>query len=309
MKQRTVVLLLVFALCISLFAGCAQNGKAQDTKEIRVGTSNVYITAPADYEKGEMTIDETNYGMVAYYKSANDLMDFDLYYWAKATGETLESAAAEETTSEIKTTTINGIDFRYYNDIEDSVDGTFPTVTYIMEDGDYFVEFVFYIDGENAEKKIADIINSVTLKEDKNAKTGENLIRLGTSDLYITTEQAFEKGEITREDTDLCMVAYYKSQDTLLDFDVYYWAKGDGETLESTAALEQEEFGAEIFDRDINGIATKYYNVESEDSVDGAFPTLTYIIDDGDYLAEIVFWLDGEAAAEEAEAIISTLSK
>ncbi len=304
MKHRRIVLFFVFLLCISLLTACGKK-----TQELRVGTSNVYITVPAEYEKGDMTIDDTNYGMVAYYKSANDLMDFDLYYWAKATGETLEDAVAEETTNEVKTTTVNGIDLFYYNDIEDSIDGTFPTITYIMEDGDYFVELVFYVDGENAEQKIADIVNTITIKEDTTAKTGENLIRLGTSDLYITTDNAFEKGEITREDTDLCMVAYYKSEATLLDFDVYYWAKGTGETLESTAALEEAEFDAEINSRDINGIATKYYNAQSEESADGAFPTLTYIIDDGDYLAEIVFWLDGEGTAEEAEAIISTLSK
>ena len=277
------------------------------TQEIQVGTSNVYFTAPADYQKGEMTQEDTEEGMVAYYFSENDLMDFDLYYWAKATDETLESAIAEETEGEVATVEFNGINFVSYNDTEDSVDGTFPTVTYIMEDGDYFVEFVFWLDGDDAEAKVNDIMNTVELREAEDT-AAENQIRLGTSDLYITVDKAFTKGEMIREDTDLCMVAYYKSEETLLDFDVYYWAKGTDETLESTAALEQEEFQAEIVDREINGIATKYYNAEAEESVDGTFPTLTYIIDDGDYLAEIVFWLDGDNAAEEAEAIISTLA-
>ena len=114
---------------------------------------------------------------------------------------------------------------------------------------------------------------------------------------------------MTREDTDLCQVAYYASDDCLVDFDLYYWAKGDGETLESTAALEADEFDAEIFDREINGIQTKFYTAASEESADGEFATITYIIDDGDYLAEVVFWLDGDAPDDVVETIISTLTK
>lgn len=278
------------------------------TQEIRVGTSNVYFTAPASYQKGPMSIEDTDEGQVAYYKSNEDLLDFDLYHWAKATDETIESAVAEETDSDAQPAKYNNIDFLWYDDVEESDGQSYATKTYITEDSDYFVEFVFWADGESADKKIDDIMNTVTIKKD-NGKTGEGIIRIGTSDLYLSSDKGYEKSEMTREDTDLCQVAYYKSANSLVDFDLYYWAKGDGETLESTAAAEGEEFKAEIKDRVINGIDTKYYNAKAEESEDGSFPTLTYIIDDGDYLAEVVFWLDGETAQADAEAIISTLTR
>ena len=304
MTKKLTALILAMLLVVSCISGCSE----ATTKEIQVGTSGVYITVPASYEKGAMSAADTDEGQVAYYASNKDLIDFDLYYWAKATGETLESAVAEETENEIQSGKFGGIDFLYYNDVEEADGNSYPTTTYVMEKGDYFVEFVFWADGADAMAKIEKIMNTVKVKDDA-GKTGENLIRIGTSDLYFTTHKAYAKGEITREDTDLCQVAYYASDDSLVDFDLYYWAKGDGETLESTAASESEEFNAEIFDREINGIKTKFYTAAAEESEDGIFSTITYIIDDGDYLAEVVFWLDGEAPEDEVETIISTLTK
>jgi len=40
-----------------------------------------------------------------------------------------------------------------------------------------------------------------------------------------------------------------------------------------------------------------------------AFNTLTYILDGGNEYVEVVFWLDGETADAEAEAIIRTLNR
>lgn len=299
MKTRIAVISIALVLLLTV-------AFAADTQEIRIGTSNVCITVPADYQKGEMAIDETNYGMVAYYYSESDLLDFDLYYWAKATGETLEAAVAEETENEYTTVEFGGVTFVCYDDVEEDAEESYATRTYIAEDGEYFVEIVFWMDGEGAEEKVTAIMDTVAIKENA-GKTGEGLIRLGTSDLYITAA-GYEKGEITREDTDEAMVAYYFNENSLVDFDIYYWAKATDETLESNAAAEQEEYGAEILDREINGIAAKYYFAEAEESVDGSFPTATYIIEDGEYLVEIVFWMDGETAADEVEAIISTLS-
>ena len=298
---------LVLALILAMTAVVAF---AEETQELRVGTSNIYFTAPASYQKGPMNIEDTNLGQVAYYMSEDDLLDFDLYYWAKATGETLEDAFAEETDAEFAAAEFGGVSFAYYYD-EEEIDGeTYKTMTYIAEDGEYFVEFVFWLDGDDAEAKAEAIMNTVAAKEDTEGKTGDNLIRLGTSDLYITVEKTYVKGEMLREDTDECQVAYYTTgNEGEMDFDVYYWAKGDGETLESTAADETAEYEAEAADREINGIATKYYTAEEQaEGEDEAYKTLTYIIEDGDYLAELVFWLDGETAEADAEAIIASLN-
>ena len=304
MTKKITALVLAMLLIVSSFAGCSLIG---GEKEIRVGTSDIYITIPASYEKGPMSIEDTDEGQVAYYKSDKDLIDFDLYHWAKATDENLASAVAEETENEIKSGKFGEADFLYYNDVEEADGESYPTTTYVTENGDYFVEFVFWADGADAMSKIEKMMNTVKVKK-STPKTGENLIQLGTSDLYVTTPVAFTKGEMTREDTDLCQVAYYLYDDASVDFDVYYWAKGDGETLESTAALEEEEFSVKCADREINGIKTKYYNATEE--IDGeTYTTTTYIIDDGDYLAELVFWLDGDKPEDTVESIISSLTK
>ena len=302
--KRIFAIALALVLALASFAALAEG-----TQEIRIGTSNFYFTAPADYVKGEMSAEDTNLGQVAYYFTENSLVDFDLYYWAKATDETLESAIAEETEGEIASAEFGGVAFLYYYTEEEADGETFKTVTYMAEDGEYFVELVFWLDGEDAEAKVGEMMNTIAVKEDTDAKTGEGLIRLGTSDLYVTAAKAYEKGEMLRADTDECQVAYFCSEETTLDFDVYYWAKGTEESLESNAAEEAAAFETEAADREINGIATKYYYAEEQvEGEETSYRTLTYIIDDGEYLAEIVFWLDGETAEAEAEAIISSLN-
>ena len=51
----------------------------------------------------------------------------------------------------------------------------------------------------------------------------------------------------------------------------------------------------------------KYDAVEESDGTE--YPTATYIVEDGSDFVEIVFWLDGENAAETVASIIETLTK
>ena len=60
-------------------------------------------------------------------------------------------------------------------------------------------------------------------------------------------------------------------------------------------------------DGEVNGIPAAWYRTV-EVYKDTSFNTLTYIMDGGDEYVEIVFWLDGENADAEADAIIRTLS-
>ena len=134
-------------------------------------------------------------------------------------------------------------------------------------------------------------------------------IRLGTTNFSLKVQKVFNKGEITKEDTEISQVAYYYSDETLVDFDVYQWAKASGETLMDAIKEEVEEFdNAEIHEKQVNGIDLVYYYA-NEEYEGQAYDTITYIAEDGDYFIEIVFWLDGENAEEEADEIIGSLHK
>lgn len=134
-------------------------------------------------------------------------------------------------------------------------------------------------------------------------------IRLGTTHLSLKVQKVFQKGEITKEDTDISQVAYYYSDETLVDFDVYQWAKASGETLMDAINEETVEFdNARIHEKQINNIdLVYYYATEEYDGV--SYDTVTYIAEDGDYFVEIVFWLDGENAEIEADEILNSLHR
>lgn len=134
-------------------------------------------------------------------------------------------------------------------------------------------------------------------------------IRLGTTHFSLKVQKVFQKGEITKEDTEISQVAYYYSDETLVDFDVYQWAKASGETLMDAIEEEVVEFdNADIHEKQVNGIDLVYYYA-NEEYQGTNYDTVTYIAEDGDYFIEIVFWLDGEDAEIEADEILNSLHK
>lgn len=139
---------------------------------------------------------------------------------------------------------------------------------------------------------------------------GTKVFRLGTSVYTIQIPESYVEGELTEEDIADDMVAYMESPDSLLDFDVYQFGKeGYADKLADFARAEAEEYNANevVTDGKVNGIDAAWYRaVETYD--DTAYTTLTYALEDGDQYVEIVFWLDGENAEQEAQAIIDTLT-
>ena len=133
--------------------------------------------------------------------------------------------------------------------------------------------------------------------------------QLGTSVYTIEIPASFVEGERTEEDIADDMVAYMQSPDTLLDFDVYQFGKEDyPETLAAFIEEEAAQYEAAeiVTDGNINGIDIAWYRATEE--YDGqSYTTLTYALEDGDDYVEIAFWLDGEDAEAEAQAIIETL--
>lgn len=135
-------------------------------------------------------------------------------------------------------------------------------------------------------------------------------LRLGTSPFVMTVPASFTEGEMTEEDIADDQVAYYWSEDTLVDFDVYQFSKeGYPDTLADFVTQEAAEYNASeiVTDATINDIPVGYYrSVEESEGV--SYNVITYAFEgDGEYV-EVAFWLDGDNAEEIAAGIINTLS-
>ena len=138
------------------------------------------------------------------------------------------------------------------------------------------------------------------------------VLRLGSSPFTLTVPAGFMEGEMTQEDIEDDQVAYWYSNDTLLDFDVYQFGK-DGYPDALAVYVEDEVSGYNavtdlVTDGEVNGIPAAWYRTV-EEYQDVAFDTLTYILDGGNEYVEVVFWLDGDTAGAEADAIIRTLKR
>ena len=135
-------------------------------------------------------------------------------------------------------------------------------------------------------------------------------LKLGTSGYTIEISSSFQEGEMTEADLEEEQVAYMKSPDTLLDFDIYQHSKDNYPDDLADYAVKKaqgyQSIDALVTDTDINGVKAAYYHA-TEKYEDTTYTTLTYILDEVNSYIEIVFWLDGDSAEEEAEAIIQTL--
>ena len=105
-------------------------------------------------------------------------------------------------------------------------------------------------------------------------------------------------------------MAYYRSDDILVDFDVYQFSKeGYPDALADFVTQEAAEYNATeiVTDATINDIPVGYYrSVEESEGV--SYNVITYAFEgEGEYV-EVAFWLDGDNAEEIAAGIINTLS-
>ena len=140
--------------------------------------------------------------------------------------------------------------------------------------------------------------------------TDMQLYRLGTSGYTIEIPASFVEDVLTEDDIADDMVAYMSSPDTLMDFDVYMFSKeGYPDTIAEYTAEEAAEYDAFeiVTDGNVNGIEAGWYRAK-ESYEDEEFDTLTYVLMDGEDYVEISFWLDGETAEAEVEAIMNTLA-
>jgi len=167
---------------------------------------------------------------------------------------------------------------------------------------------IVYADGRAWDCAIEDGL--LALRSADSVMRYEKTVPIGTTGYYVVVPADYVPGELTEEDRQDDMVAYYRSDEHLMDFDIYQFAK-DGQTLEEYAAKEAAEFGADKTDTvEFNGIPFVFY--VSREQFDGVvYPAANFLFDTGDGFGEVVFWLDsedgGEEAAELTEQIVSSV--
>ncbi len=165
-----------------------------------------------------------------------------------------------------------------------------------------------YADGKSWDCTIEDGL--LVLRSGDNVMRYERTVPIGTTGYYVAVPADYVPGEVTEEDRRDDMVAYYRSDKHLMDFDIYQFAK-DGRILEEYAEKEAKEFGADWIDTVVfNGVPLVFYI--SQEQVDGAeYRVANFLFDAGNDFGEIVFWLDGpndgEEAAELTEQILSSI--
>lgn len=138
---------------------------------LQFGTSGYFIVVPDSYVAGELTEEDIADDMVAYMLSPDSLLDFDIYQFSKeGYPETLAEFVMQEAEeygafSIASQTEINGIPAGMYMAKETYEDKEYTTATYAFEDGDQYVEIVFWLECEDAVKEADEIINSLTYIE------------------------------------------------------------------------------------------------------------------------------------------------
>ena len=141
------------------------------------------------------------------------------------------------------------------------------------------------------------------------AEASDRVLQLGTSEFSVLVPDHYVQGEVKDSERADDMVAYYRSDKSLLDFDVYQFSKKDyPKDLAAFAGKEASEYKATARRDEINQIPVAYYYAVEE--YEGkTYLTLTYIFDTQKEYVELAFWLDGNTAEQEAQAIISTLKR
>lgn len=310
MKTQFFCLTLCLALLLAALPfALGEADEAQPTRRLRLGSSIYTIDIDSSFTYGRVTEADVAEGQVAYLYSDELAVDFDVYQ----IGVGDEPLPLEEYVAQAVSThsnadeividgEINDIPVGWFHTVETYDGVNYQTVTYVLDNGDGYVEVTFWLDGEDAETVAQGMIN--TLAYDNLAP-----VRLGSSPFYVFCSASFHEGGMTSEDVADDQVAYWVSDETLLDFDVYQFSKeGLPEDLADYVAKEAEKYSASAVETQalVNGIPVGWYRtVENYDGVD--YETLTCAMDAGGEYVEIVFWLDGLTAGAEADAILQSL--
>lgn len=157
-------------VCLALLAaGCALAESEDGKRWLRLGTSSLMIQVDDSYVQGEITEEDIADDQVAYLYSDERTLDFDVYQFSKeGLPDTLAEYMAQEISEYASVSEqraddeFNGIPAAWYRTIEPFEGVEYETITYIMEDGDEFVEIVFWLSVDNDANEAGEIIQSLT---------------------------------------------------------------------------------------------------------------------------------------------------
>ena len=282
----------------------------QSLRRLRLGSSVYTIMIDTDYTAGDLSDEAIAAGQIGCWQNDVTGMDFDVFQLDKEDGApdlghyTLRLADREETVEVVwPTDKNNDIDMGWYWASETVDDEKRPIVTYVLDSGDSWLKLVFHAQNDEAGAEIwtiMDTIDYMTLKT----------IQLGDTAFTLLVPGDYMEGEISDEDIADDQVAYWYSDESLLDFDVYVFSKeGEADTLAAYTEQEAATYPAVselVTDAEINMVPVAWYQAGDECD-EGEYNTITYVIDGGDQYLEVVFWLDGPTAKAEADFIIHNL--
>ena len=223
----------------------------EDTTDIRIGTTGYIITVPSDYFEADVTQEERRDDMIAYYKSDEHLMDFDVYQFDK-NGKSLEEYTAEESkeygAEDFETVKINDTDLTLYYSEEKYDNQSYRVANYIFVAGDDFGELSFWLDGEDAMALTDGIISS--LKYDGEVSiydmVGEIVDKLPEDEYYNHYN--------VKGDNDEIYICNYNGEDELeAGTRVNMFRVEDGWTIEVADEIEKEEKDEAVI-TDENGV-------------------------------------------------------
>lgn len=279
----------------------------EELKVIHIGDSDYYVSVPAGYELGEMTEEDIADGQIAYYYRGEDEIDFDIYQFPKAdedAGDLLDYVKKEaavygvtEGVGEVYRQIGDDLIIYEYQTEEEYEGNLYTTYTYVWEnEADYF-EIVVWCEKDNIAHEYA----AQNLFEEIFEDPAYGRLWLGSTHYTLNVPDYYAGEHDGAED----LFVYMVSDDSSMGFDVYAWDAKEGDTPAAYAKEEAE--GKELIVSTINGY--EVYSYMDEEESDGiTYTTKTSILYDEDgYFAKIVFWLDGDQAAAEADAVLNTL--
>ncbi len=307
-KKRILALALALALASLACAFAEEAPEASQTRRLRLGSSVYTVLIDDDFVAGELTEADVAAGQIGCYQDDDTGMELDLFQFAKEgdAASTLDHYALERAEREAKVEAVwpndaqNDIDVAWYS----AEDGEArKLIAYFLDSGDSYVELCFYLpDSEDTTQVWAtmDSLDYMRLKQ----------ISVGVSRFTMLVPDDYMQGQISDEDAADDQVAYWYSDATLMDFDIYQFSKeGQAPTIAEyaeTEAATYPEVSELVTDGEINRIPVAWYRCVDECD-EGEYDTITYVFEDGADYFEIVFWLDGPTAEAEADFIIHNL--
>jgi len=283
---------------------------ARSLHRLRLGSSVYTVMIDDDYVTGELTEAGIAAGQIGCYQNDANGVDVDVFQVSKANAAqdlshfALQRAGAEETVEVVWTSDVfNDIETAWYWGKRTQDGGARRIAAFFLDSGKSYVELLFSFADDDSDVGIWDVMNTLDTMQLKE-------IPVGNSRFTLTVPDDFKQGEISDEDIADDQVAYWYSDETLMDFDIYQFSKeGLSQTLAEYVVEESSTYPAVselVTDGEINGIPMAWYRAVDE-CAEGEYDTITYIFENGDEYIDVVFWLDGPTAEDEADYIIHNL--